>query len=378
MEEPPPALGILAGAGDFPLLMQAGARAAGRKIIGVGFKGAEQQAFIDGCDAYCAFRVGSVDGPLSFFKAHGVGEVVMTGQIKPACVYTLWPDASARKILGGLERRNAHTIYGGVCAFIESQGMRVLPSTSYMESSMAPAGLIAGVELSDASINASHRGMAAGQIIAALDIGQSLIFSEATGRVIRVEGFEGTNECIRSMRGVNDASAMLCKVSKPLHDMRFDVPCIGLATVKHCHRVGIMKLIIEAGKCIVMQRDEVEAYCNAHQMSIYACELADTPYSSPLDSHHLLNDNHHAQCVANELATHGIADCVAVCDGVIVAVGDELTCRTRAHHYLKKLRWARLMSWVLRWVMNAQPSTWKPLVIAQATTPIETSCPPSV
>ena len=44
-----------------------------------------------------------------------------------------------------------------------------------------------------------------------------------------------------------------------LHDFRFDIPCMGLQTVETCLAAGIKVLGFEAGKTLLLDREQVEA-----------------------------------------------------------------------------------------------------------------------
>ena len=97
-------------------------------------------------------------------------------------------------------------------------------------------------------------GMGMARRIAELDIGQSIVVHDQ--RVLCVEGFKGTNECIRSGGG-KPYPATLCKVTKPGHDMRFDVPCLGPATIRNCARANIRHVVFEADRTILFRRQEI-------------------------------------------------------------------------------------------------------------------------
>jgi DUF1009 family protein len=49
----------------------------------------------------------------------------------------------------------------------------------------------------------------------------------------------------------------LVKVAKPNQDMRFDVPTVGPDTIKSLHAAGATCLAIEAGKVILLDKDEL-------------------------------------------------------------------------------------------------------------------------
>ena len=214
-------VGILAGAGEYPRLMIEGAKRAGFRVAVAGFRGAVGKDIPPLCDAFRKFRVGAVDGPRDFFLQNGVTHVVMTGQIKPACIYTMWPDATARRLLAQLDRRNAHTIFGAVCDYVTANGMQMLPSTAFMDEVLPGEEHLAGPALSEQQHADALQGMRLAREIARLDIGQSLIVRGAD--VTCVEAFKGTNECIKNGSGRADSPVTLCKVTKPGHDMRFDV-----------------------------------------------------------------------------------------------------------------------------------------------------------
>jgi DUF1009 family protein len=81
------------------------------------------------------------------------------------------------------------------------------------------------------------------------------------GVVLAVEGFEGTDRCIE--RGGELAGkkggAIVVKVARINHDMRFDIPCIGERTIEKCVKSGVDVLAIQAHKTILLEREQVEA-----------------------------------------------------------------------------------------------------------------------
>ncbi len=355
-------LGVLAGAGEYPRLMIEGAKRAGWRVVCAGFRGAVGREIPALCDVYRSFRIGSVEGPLRFFQGEGVRHVVLTGQIKPACIYTLWPDAAARRLLARLDRRNAHSIFGAVCAFAREHGIEVLPSTTFMEAVMPGEGRLAGPEPTAEQRLDAERGLALAREIARLDIGQSLVVQD--GRVLCVEGFKGTNECIDT-GGHRARPVTLCKITKPGHDMRFDVPCIGLATVRHCVAAGVGQIAFEAGKTILFQREEVVRLCEKHGIALRAVALPEETAAAPPER--VGGDEEHAAWIAGELERLGIGSVAVVCDGVVIAVGDAdgpLKCLERAGAYMKRLRFARLANWLMTLLTGRRTPPPAPMLMA--------------
>ncbi len=49
---------------------------------------------------------------------------------------------------------------------------------------------------------------------------------------------------------------MLIKAAKPKQDLRFDVPCVGPDTIRSLAENGGKFLVVEAGKVIIIDRQE--------------------------------------------------------------------------------------------------------------------------
>lgn len=356
-------IGILAGAGEYPRLMIEGAKRAGMRVVVAGFRGAVGKEIPPLCDAFCKFRVGAVEGPRKFFQENGVTHVVMTGQIKPACIYTMWPDATARRLLAQLDRRNAHTIFGAVCDYVAEHGMQMLPSTAFMDEVLPGEGHLAGPAPTEAQMTEARHGMQLAREIARLDIGQSLIVRG--NEVTCVEAFKGTNECIQNSEGTPQAPVTLCKVTKPGHDMRFDVPCLGLRTIQHCVRHHVRHIVFEAHRTILFQKQAVIDLCNAHGITLHGMQMPDGGPQVPAIEH-AGDDAAHARALAGAMEMLGIGHSAVVCDGVVIAVEDPigpLKCIARAGAYMKRIRFARFANWLCGILLGRKGSPPAPMVM---------------
>jgi DUF1009 family protein len=91
--------------------------------------------------------------------------------------------------------------------------------------------------------------------------------------VLAVEAIEGTDECIRRAGQLCRAREFtVVKVAKPQQDMRFDVPTIGVGTLRTMAEAGARVLAIEAGKTIVLDEPEVVEFANRHGLIVVACD----------------------------------------------------------------------------------------------------------
>src|SRR6476619_5354188 len=140
-------------------------------------------------------RVGQLNRLLKFFNQNKVHHAIMAGQIAPKNLFDLRPDWKLLLLLGKLKRRTAESIFAAIGDELAGAGSKLLPATSFLEESMAPAGLIAGRKLSRREEDDVTFGFEIAREMSGLDIGQTVLVKNGT--VLAVEAFEGTNEAIK-------------------------------------------------------------------------------------------------------------------------------------------------------------------------------------
>jgi len=263
------ALGIIAGNGVYPRLLADGARGAGvEKIIAAAFTGETDPTLEHHVGLVEWMRVGQLGRLLKFFRSQGIHHAIMAGQIAPKNLFDLRPDLKALMLLGKLKERNAESIFAAIADELAKIDIDLLPATTFLEDSLARPGLIAGPKLSPRQEHDVELGWNAAKEIARLDIGQTIIIKNGT--IVAVEALEGTNEAIKRGGTLAREGAVMVKVSKPNQDMRFDVPVIGVETVRIAAESGVRVIAVEAGKTLLLERDAVIALANGSNMSVVA------------------------------------------------------------------------------------------------------------
>jgi DUF1009 family protein len=129
--------------------------------------------------------------------------------------------------------------------------------------------LVAGAKLSRQEEEDVDLGWKTAKEIARLDIGQTVIVKNGT--VVAVEAFEGTNEAIKRGAALAREGAIMIKVAKPNQDMRFDVPVIGVETIRIAAEARVRVIAVEAGKTLLLERDAIVDLANRSKISIVAC-----------------------------------------------------------------------------------------------------------
>jgi len=262
-------VGIIAGNGVYPRLLADAARKAGlKKIIAAAFVGETDPVLAQHVDLIEWMRVGQLNRLLKFFNQNKVHHAIMAGQIAPKNLFDLRPDWKALLLLGKLKQRNAESIFAAIADELAKVDIDLLPATTFLEDCLACAGLIAGVKLSRREEDDVDLGLKIAREIARLDVGQTVIVKNGT--VVAVEAFEGTNETITRGGALAREGAVMIKVAKPNQDMRFDVPVIGVETIRIADQAKLRVIAVEAGKTLLLERDAAVDLANRSRMSIIA------------------------------------------------------------------------------------------------------------
>jgi len=254
-------LGIIAGRGSYPLTLAKSARAEGvKRICALAFKGETERDIESLCDEVVWIRIGQLERLLTALSEFGVAHAVMAGQLTPTSLFRVRMDGPMLALLRDLPERNAHTIFGAVGDALRERGIALLPASEFMQSAMPGVGTLGGVEPNAEQWKDIHLGVHVAKVTSGIDIGQTVVIKEGT--ILAVEAFEGTDDTIRRAGELGGAGAVVVKVSKPGHDMRFDIPVIGLRTMKMLKKIKGAVLAVEAGKAIILDFDAVRAQAN--------------------------------------------------------------------------------------------------------------------
>jgi hypothetical protein len=135
---------------------------------------------------------------------------------------------------------------------------------------MPGAGFALGPVLSQAQKEDAAFGFRIAKQLSRLEIGQTVVVKD--GAVLAAEGLEGTDACLRrggALAG-KAGGAVAVKVARDEHDLRFDIPCVGLSTVEACREAKIAALAFEAGMTLVLEQDQAGPMARENNISIVA------------------------------------------------------------------------------------------------------------
>lgn len=271
MAQMPSKLAIIAGNGRFPFLVLEAARSLGHDITVIGIKEEaskelEQAALGPPRADLHWVSIGQLGTFLKILKDAQVKTAVMAGQVKHVKIFGFVPDFTAMTMMGKLATRNTDSLIGAVADLMRENGVELINSAQFLQPLLAGAG-----QLSERGPNEAERrdlefGYRMADAIAALDIGQTIAVKHQA--VVAVEAMEGTDETIARAGHLAGDGVVIVKVAKPNQDMRFDVPIVGLATIRAMRIAGATVLSIDAGKTLIFDREAFLASANEAGIAI--------------------------------------------------------------------------------------------------------------
>jgi DUF1009 family protein len=173
-------------------------------------------------------------------------------------------------VLKELGTRNTDGLIGAVARVLGNNGIELMDSTVLLAPLVARTGVLTSRAPSDEEAADLEFGYRMADAIAALDIGQTVAVKDRA--VVAVEAMEGTDAVIERAGRLAGAGVRIVKVAKPNQDMRFDVPVVGLATVRAMHAAGATALSVDAGRALMFDLPELLAEANAAGIAVVGRE----------------------------------------------------------------------------------------------------------
>ena len=264
-----PRLGLIAGNSRFPLIFTEAARHEGVSLIVVAHRGETPPEIADLVSDITWIHVGELGKIISTFQNAGVTQAVMAGGIhKSGALINIQPDERGLTFLSRLPSLKDDVILRGVARELESEGITIVESTRFLTALLPQPGVLTEAAPTEQQWDDIRLGFAAAREIGRWDIGQSVVVKR--GAVIAVEGIEGTNAAIQRGGELGGPGAIVVKTSKPQQDLRFDVPAVGPDTITTMRNAQAVVLALEAGKTLMIDKEEFLRRANDHGISIVA------------------------------------------------------------------------------------------------------------
>lgn len=280
-------VGLIAGAGSFPITFAQKARAAGRPVVCVGMVGHADPVLKELCTEFHWLGRVSLGFIIRTFRRGGVKQWTMAGKLhkhlffRPWMWWRLLPDWRAAR-LWWFRRRSDNkddTLLLAVIREFESEGLTCTSALDLCPELLVTAGTLTRRQATAAELTDVKFGWGLAKEMGRLDVGQSVAVRNRA--VLAVEAIEGTDKCIERAGDLCGRAAFaVVKVAKPQQDMRFDVPAVGEQTIETMKRAGATVLGIEAGKTILLDEAKTLALADRYGIAVVSLTPAEAAAGS--------------------------------------------------------------------------------------------------
>jgi DUF1009 family protein len=272
-------VGIVAGWGEFPVIVAKSLRQQGHTVVVAAVRNHASEEITQLADHVKWVGVCKLGAMQRFFLKHGASQICLSGKLFKdrilfqglgwlehfpdwECIRTMFPLFYSRYATTADD-----SLLGAVVRSFSRRGIQTLPGTDYAPQLLADEGVLTKRQPSAFQIADIEFGWGIAKQMGGLDIGQSVTVRDRT--VLAVEAIEGTDACIeRTGRICGRGGFSLIKVAKPKQDMRFDVPTIGPKTIESMRLAGGKSIAIEAHKTILIDRENTLRMADAYGITI--------------------------------------------------------------------------------------------------------------
>jgi len=263
-------VGLLSGIGMLPVEFMRAAQSQGHEVIVIAVIPDTAVELKKEANVFYEINIAKLNTILKTLKAEGVTEVTMLGKVTKELLFKglKMPDFRTIKVLTKLKNRKDDTIMLALVEELEKEGITVADQTHYLRPLMPKVGVYSKTKPNKEQEKDIAFGFSIAKAMGRLDIGQTVVIKAQA--VMAIEAIEGTDACIRRGGELGRGDAVVVKTAKPDQDVRFDVPAVGVQTMKSMIESGCNVLAMEAERTIFVEQEQVLELANAHHIVVCA------------------------------------------------------------------------------------------------------------
>ncbi|MCH8822841.1 MAG: UDP-2,3-diacylglucosamine diphosphatase LpxI [Planctomycetes bacterium] len=270
-----PNLGLIAGQGELPLLVAAGIKASGGRVCCVGLRDQFDSKLPGLCDEFHQAGIVQLGKWIKLLQRWDINQAIMVGRVAktqmhdPLKLFRQLPDWRAVKLWYRHLRHDHRTaaLLTALADELAINGINLIDSTTYIPQHMASPGVMTANKPNEQQKGDIDFAWPLLERIVELDIGQSMAVRDRD--VIAVEAVEGTSALIKRAGELCKAKGWtLLKTASATHDMRADVPTIGVETIEQLANAGAGCIALGAGRVILIDKPKVLEAANKAKIAV--------------------------------------------------------------------------------------------------------------
>lgn len=264
--------GLIAGDGTLPVKMAQYAKENGFEVICISFSKDNLSQLKKYCSKVYSCHPGEINRIEEILKTEEIKQLTFLGKVNKSVLLKLHKfDSRAIEILKTVTRLNDDEVMLLIVKEMEKLGITVLDQTIFIKNLMIPAGVLGKHKPTKEQMEDVNYGFWLAKEMGKVDVGQSVVIKDKM--VMAVEAIEGTDKCIRRGAKMAKKNAAVVKVSKPMQDKRFDIPTVGLKTLRTMKHYKANLLAVEANETIIVDQEKVIKYADDNNIVLMAVSL---------------------------------------------------------------------------------------------------------
>ena len=261
--------GLIAGDGSLPVKMAQYAKENGFEVICISLSNDNVKQLKKYCSKVYSCHPGEINRIEKILKDEEIKQATFLGKVHKRVLLKLYKfDSRAIELLRSIKRLNDDEVMLLIVREFEKAGITVLDQTIFIKNLMIPSGVLGKHKPTEAQLEDVNYGFWLAKEMGGVDVGQSVVIKDKM--IMAVEAIEGTDVCIKRGAKLAKRNAAVIKVSKPKQDKRFDIPAVGLRTLKTMKRYKANLLAVEANETIIVDQEKVIKFADANNIVIMA------------------------------------------------------------------------------------------------------------
>lgn len=264
---------IIAGYGSLPLIGAKYIKEKGEYLLVIALKESctLQEELKELADEYYEISVGLAGKILKTMKKHQITHALLSGKVEIKLLHSLRFDFKALLILAKISLKSTDSINLAIIDELKNIGVQMVSQKEVYSSIIPESAVFSKRDYNDNQLKSDIKtGFLFAKHIGGLDLGQSIVISQ--GKIMAIESAEGTDKTFARGSKLGNGSAICIKTGKTNQDERFDLPTVGLDTLKNIAENNGLGLIMESGETIVVDMEKCIEYANEHNLIFAAAK----------------------------------------------------------------------------------------------------------
>ena len=261
--------GLIAGDGTLPVRMAQYAKENGFEVVCISLAKDNVRELKKYCSKVYQCHPGEVNKIESILKDEHIKQMTFLGKVHKKVLLQLHKfDKRAIDLIKEASRLNDDQVMLMIVEELSKIGVEVLDQTIFIKNLMIPAGVLGKHKPTQSQMEDVNYGFWLAKEMGKLDVGQSVVIKDKM--IMAVEAIEGTDVCIKRGAKLAKDGAVVVKVAKPKQDKRFDIPAIGMRTLRTMAHRNAKLIAVEANETIIVDQEKVVRYADEHNIVIMA------------------------------------------------------------------------------------------------------------